>query len=762
MYSTFFNFSKTFRFLIVMLLIGVLAVGAVSAQDNNAGLFEPTNAAADAPPMPGLLRSRAVNIDISNLSNNQADFMFGAPSQLTLNLFDDVTVLADLVLAQPRPTGAPGYVWYGNVVGDDLSDVQFIVTPDFVQGTVIYNNRTYKIDAYGTSTYTISELDPEAIVPLLQDDAVIPDGTPTGAPARPNYDEANADTAEFIDVLIVYTQAVENSKGGSAQAVAEAESLITLTNAGYEASGISQRLRLAGTHKTGLVETTADLGVYLDQITNADGVMDEVFAVRDSVGADLVALIVDNSPNLLYCGIAWLPKPNRTTTEDRGFSVTELICGGGNLSFPHELGHNMGASHNVENGGGANGGIFSYSFGYYDNGNFRTVMSYSNPCTSGCTRVNRWSNPGLTYNGRATGTNSGTYFGVPFQTRNYQTLNDTAIEVANYRQSKIQVVPPVGLNSPTGRVTVGASTQIGWTVPDGVTSVQVDVYNPSGSQIYSQDVSAASCSNGNCTATVNINNTFGEYSVYMQSKNGNNTGEWTLSKFYVGPGASSVSSPTTRVNPTNTVTVQFPLGTGAYFSVIDVYYPNGGYQRKVIEAPTSCTSVCSVDIETFGLWGNFSIWIVNGWGSFYSDWTNSTITVAPSPVTLTSPTGTIGYTTGNVTLTYNMPPEAYYAVVDIYYPNGGYQRYVQERPTACVGDVCSLSLPTYGLSGTYGVWIIPGWGSNFGVWEYSTFNMTAPDATLDADEVDVMGSAVEAPPSLDTSEVEAAVEGPGN
>ena len=62
--------------------------------------------------------------------------------------------------------------------------------------------------------------------------------------------------------------------------------------------------------------------------------------------------------------------------------VTARSCAIGNLSYAHEHGHNLGFAHNPENGGGA---AYADAYGHYVSGNYRTVMSYSNPCVGGCT-----------------------------------------------------------------------------------------------------------------------------------------------------------------------------------------------------------------------------------------------------------------------------------------------------------------------------------------------------------------------------------------
>jgi hypothetical protein len=84
----------------------------------------------------------------------------------------------------------------------------------------------------------------------------------------------------------------------------------------------------------------------------------------------------------------------------------------------------MGSQHNPENGSGP---TFPYSFGHYVNGNYRTVMSYVDPCTSGCTRRPYFSNPDVIFNGAPTGINNAR--------DNARSINNTADVITAYRYS---------------------------------------------------------------------------------------------------------------------------------------------------------------------------------------------------------------------------------------------------------------------------------------------------------------------------------------
>ncbi len=223
------------------------------------------------------------------------------------------------------------------------------------------------------------------------------------------------DSGDRIDVLVVYTTATKNFLGGDAQAQTLAQQAVDSTNTTYLNSRIRQRLRLAHAQEYVFTETgnsSADLGSLRANAT--------VQGWRNERSADLVAMIAEVSD---VCGIAYLI--GGAGQQASGYSLTARSCAVGNLTFAHELGHNMGSTHNPENA--SNPPAFPYSYGHWVNGQFRTVMSYVNPCTSGCVRQPYWSSPTISYNGISTGLDG---------TRdNVRSLNNTGENVANYRFS---------------------------------------------------------------------------------------------------------------------------------------------------------------------------------------------------------------------------------------------------------------------------------------------------------------------------------------
>ena len=94
----------------------------------------------------------------------------------------------------------------------------------------------------------------------------------------------------------------------------------------------------------------------------------------------------------------------------------------GYYSFGHEIGHLQSARHDPAND--PTNSPYAYGHGYqYPSGGWRTIMAYA--CSSGCTRLNYWSNPNRTYNGVPMGTTT--------RSHNQRVLENTKATVAAFR-----------------------------------------------------------------------------------------------------------------------------------------------------------------------------------------------------------------------------------------------------------------------------------------------------------------------------------------
>ena len=285
------------------------------------------------------------------------------------------------------------------------------------------DGRRWRILANADGGSTLELVDTERLPPCADLPAPPSIETPFGT----QLSAAACDTGKPIDVLVIYTAAARASAGGTAGIEGQVASAIAAANAGYANSRINARLNLLMQVETDYV--SSDFGTDLWRLASPDeGFLDWVHALRDTVSADMVALIrVDGE----YCGIAYLMYSNGPESEGIPFSVTALSCLS-NQTLAHELGHNMGCCHAVGDGGGCtSGGIWPWSVGWRFNGQsgtqWRTIMAYAPG-----NRIDYFSNPAVNYDARPTGVT----IGQANQADNASTINATWQTISNFRCSR--------------------------------------------------------------------------------------------------------------------------------------------------------------------------------------------------------------------------------------------------------------------------------------------------------------------------------------
>jgi peptidyl-Asp metalloendopeptidase len=370
-------------------------------------------------------------LDIMNRPRTEAH------TDVTLNLFDNGPRTLDLDQPSKHPNKTK--VWRGRLRGEVASDVTLVVRGTVMVGTILSDQRLYKIESTGGNLHRLIEID-EAALPPDNHPLVVADDDPNATPLTGNTSQQSDTTAaaagdSTVDLLVVYTSAAKAKEGGQAAM----DALITLgvdsANQAYSNSQIAMQLRLIHTAELAYSESGA-IDTDLTRLQNTtDGIMDQAHQLRDQHKADLVALIVDNGGN--SCGIAYvMTNGPRASFANYAFSVTARDCIANN-TLAHELGHNMGNAHDRATGGT---GAFPYSYGYRDEiGKFRTIMAYACPTVS-CPRVKYFSNPRLLYNGRPLGIDH--TINPANSADNARSMNDVRQIVAAWRTATTDVTPP--------------------------------------------------------------------------------------------------------------------------------------------------------------------------------------------------------------------------------------------------------------------------------------------------------------------------------
>lgn len=326
--------------------------------------------------------------------------------------------------------------WYGVVENDPGSFALISIAGNAIAGRITTSRgKLYVITALGQDSYRVSELDPTKFGET-ENDFIVPDIREPGMPAAGDC----PDPSTNIDVMIVYTAAARTGAGGQDQMVALIYECIYLANLSYQNSNISQRLNLV--HFEEVTYTESGDG-YTDLVTlrgTSDGTIDNIHTLRDTYSADLVTMLVET---LNANGIAYIMENVGNSFAPYAFSVVRRSNAAASLTYPHELGHNMGARHDCTSDATI-GKPHDYDHGYFvsspaDGGqSWRTVMSYNNCTTSPCLRIPYFSNPNLAYSptGSTTTDPMGTASSPGTCTAdNHLTLNNTAATVSNFRCS---------------------------------------------------------------------------------------------------------------------------------------------------------------------------------------------------------------------------------------------------------------------------------------------------------------------------------------
>jgi hypothetical protein len=214
-----------------------------------------------------------------------------------------------------------------------------------------------------------------------------------------------------VDVFtLVHIDAVVEM-GGLVAALDEVLLAMEVSNEAYINSGITLRARTVGIRIVADALFQGDnFGTDLARLRNAtDGTFDIGTDSRAEWGADLIKLMriddpVDGAGGVV--GLAYTLTSSATTPSNAGFSVDSWEYSISNLTFPHEMGHNMGCCHAPGDGGGCNStsdSYYTYSRGHRFTGdsgsNYRSVMAY-NPGT----RIPYFSSPLVQFDGVDTGT----------------------------------------------------------------------------------------------------------------------------------------------------------------------------------------------------------------------------------------------------------------------------------------------------------------------------------------------------------------------
>ena len=379
------------------ILVAGFSMGDAAAQ----GLFAPSSAKsgpAIGDNSPGVVRWRPTDIDVGYLLGQISPGTKGAgqSSMITLNLFDDV--VAPIEVWDTSVAGVQAdRVLSGWVPQSENSLATLVVNQGRVTGKVWMNDTLYRFRPGVGGGYTIAEVDTGRF----------PEAADSPPPGQRSFGKALSSVraeGEPIDLLLLFTRgaAKKSQKLEDEVAVWMAEMNEIHRRSGATTSKESM-FRLVGLRTIDYVETKKTATDVERLAGRDDGHMDGIHQLRDQLGADLVSLVYvgDNSGCGRVNEIG--PKPGETQADpNAAFSVVAFGCASDNLSFAHELGHNIGARHDY-----LADGTPGYNHGYVNlSAKWRSVMAYNTKCNKAgtyCKRLPFFSNPYKVHKGDPTG-----------------------------------------------------------------------------------------------------------------------------------------------------------------------------------------------------------------------------------------------------------------------------------------------------------------------------------------------------------------------